>query len=482
MSTPENHTVVWIIAGSDSSGGAGIQSDLRTLQSLGVLGGSIITAITAQAPSRVSLVAPVPDEWVGAQLGSLATGLPPHAIKIGMLGSAEIVREVARFLERVDAPTVLDPVLASTSGAPLLEENAIEDLKTRLIPRVSLLTPNLPEAERLLGRRLVTDLDIELAAEEFLRMGSGAVLIKGGHRLSDHSQDYFADGKRRFWLTSRRRQGKIRGTGCALSTAAAAALAKGDSIEDAVVLAKCYLNRGIRLGSSLLFQERWPEESRQEDLPLLTPKAEIAEIRAFPDCGPDAIGFYPIVDRTSWLRRLIPLGVTTAQLRIKDLHGETLEEEIRTAVEYARETGCRLFINDYWELAIKYAAYGVHLGQEDLETADLTRLNSAGIRLGISTHSHSEVARAAALKPSYFAVGPIFPTTCKSMRFGPQGLEGLKYWNRLIPGKIVAIGGLKLERSSEVFGAGADGAAVIADVIQSAMPEERARGWVSAAK
>ena len=124
-----------------------------------------------------------------------------------MLGSAEIVREVVRFLEKINAPIVLDPVLISTSGTPLLEESAIGDLKTELIPRVSLLTPNLPEAERLLGRPLVSDGDIEHAAEDFLRMGCGSVLIKGGHRLSDHSQDYFANAKRRFWLTSPRRQG-----------------------------------------------------------------------------------------------------------------------------------------------------------------------------------------------------------------------------------------------------------------------------------
>ena len=347
MSSCEKATVVWIIAGSDSSGGAGIQADLRTLQSFDVHGCTIITAITAQSPSRVSLVQPVGSRCISAQLSSLATELPPQAVKIGMLGSGEIVREVAAFLDHIDAPIILDPVLTSSSGTALLEERGIREMKERLFPGVSLLTPNLPEAEKLLGHTLDASSDIEQAGEEFLRMGAKSVLIKGGHLLSnrpsDLAQDYFTDGDRRFWLTSPRRYGpKARGTGCALSAALAAALAKNYSTEDAVALGKSYLNRAIRratpLGeeASLLFQGPWPENTSPADLPVLTIRSELPETRAFPDCGQDPIGFYPIVNRTSWLRRLLPLGVTTAQLRIKDLQGEKLEEEIAGAIQYAR--------------------------------------------------------------------------------------------------------------------------------------------------
>lgn len=143
----------------------------------------------------------------------------------------------------------------------------------------------------------------------------------------------------------------------------------------------------------------------------------------FPKCDLEALTFYPIVNSNYWLEKLLAVGVKTIQLRIKDLQGKELEDEIKIGVKIAERYKTKLFINDYWKLAIRYNAYGVHLGQEDLVNADCQAIARAGIRLGISTHSYYELARAYALRPSYIACGPIFPTTSKQMPFAPQGID-----------------------------------------------------------
>ena len=189
-----------------------------------------------------------------------------------------------------------------------------------------------------------------------------------------------------------------------------------------------------------------------------------------------SIGFYPIVDRASWIGRLAPLGVPTIQLRIKELGGAELELEIAAAV---RVGGTRLYINDHWLLAIKHRAYGVHLGQEDLADADVAAIHAAGLRLGVSTHSYAELARALRLDPTYVALGPIFPTTLKSMPFAPQGVARIAEWKALAGAlPVVAIGGISLAHAPALLAAGADGIAVVSDVMCAPDPEARARAWV----
>lgn len=202
---------------------------------------------------------------------------------------------------------------------------------------------------------------------------------------------------------------------------------------------------------------------------------------AFPLCI-RPLGFYPIVNRTEWLARFLPLGVRTAQLRIKDLDGEELEREIASATRLARKYNCQLFINDHWRLALKHQAYGVHLGQEDLDTADLELLRTSGLRLGLSTHCLPEVERARAIRPSYMAVGPIFPTTLKQMPFAPQGIASLGEWRKLVSMPLVAIGGLSLQHATEVKAAGADGIAVVSDVLSHPEPDQRVREWLEVEK
>ena len=185
------------------------------------------------------------------------------------------------------------------------------------------------------------------------------------------------------------------------------------------------------------------------------------------------LGLYPVVDSVEWIARLLDAGVTTIQLRIKDLPDEQVEEDIAAAIALGKRYNARLFINDYWQLAIKHDAYGVHLGQEDLETTDLAAIYRAGLRLGVSTHDDAELARAIAVKPSYIALGHIFPTQTKDMPSAPQGLAELK---RHILGlsdyPTVAIGGISIDRVADVLACGVGSVAVVSAITQA--PDWRA--------
>lgn len=191
---------------------------------------------------------------------------------------------------------------------------------------------------------------------------------------------------------------------------------------------------------------------------------------------------YPIVDSAEWVARLLPCGVRLIQLRIKE-RCDDLRGEIRAARELCARAGAQLIVNDYWQLAIEVGCDFVHLGQSDLNTADVSALRRAGVRLGISTHDATELERALALAPEYVALGPIYPTLLKAMPFAPQGLARIREWKRRIGERpLVAIGGLTLERLSSVLTAGADSAAVVTDIVRNVDPEARMRAWVSAAE
>jgi thiamine-phosphate pyrophosphorylase len=191
---------------------------------------------------------------------------------------------------------------------------------------------------------------------------------------------------------------------------------------------------------------------------------------------------YPVVPSAAWVQRLTALGVRLLQLRIKDQPEEYLLSEIRAARACCAASGAQLIVNDYWRLALQSGCDFVHLGQGDLDGADIGALRAAGVRIGISTHDERELERALALRPDYVALGPIYPTLLKVMPWRPQGLERVGEWKRRV-GRLplVAIGGLTLERLPGVFAAGADVAAVVTDIVAAAQPEARARQWLSVA-
>lgn len=189
--------------------------------------------------------------------------------------------------------------------------------------------------------------------------------------------------------------------------------------------------------------------------------------------------FYLIVDHPDWFRRLLPLGVKLVQLRCKELPPETLRDYVRQSLDLCRTYQAALVLNDYWELALEEGCDWVHLGQEDLDTADVNALRHAGIRLGLSTHDHAELERALRFDPDYIALGPIYPTILKQMKWEPQGLERISEWKQRIGSiPLVAIGGLTTERAPGVRAAGADILSVVTDVTRNSNPEQRVEEWL----
>ena len=404
------------------------------------------------------------------------------------------IAQLKAFVEKQPVPWVCDPVLKASSGEQLNDtspnDEYLSGFKTKLLPHISVITPNRDEAIALTGQPIKSHHDVELAAQSLLAMGAQAVVIKGGHRLSESPQfnnwcqDYFSDGIKSFWLSSKRLDTvNSRGTGCAFASALASALALGYPIYDAVVIAKMAVHQGLRLGyghdlaQGPVSIQAFPD--KQIDLPCLTSQGDFAlESFQFTDCNSPTMGLYPVVDRANWIERLAPLGVSTIQLRIKDLADESLINEIKAAIKLAKQHHCRLFINDYWQLAIQLGAYGVHLGQEDLDTADIKAIQNAGLALGISTHCHYEVARAHSYQPSYIACGPVYPTNSKVMPWIPHNLEGLGYWRRVLNYPLTAIGGINRDRISDVVNTGVDAVAMISAITQANDPEQTTADFV----
>lgn len=191
--------------------------------------------------------------------------------------------------------------------------------------------------------------------------------------------------------------------------------------------------------------------------------------------------FYPVVDSLAWVKRLTALGVGTVQLRAKNLAHENALALVREALAITAGTATRLVVNDYWRAAIEAGAHHVHLGQEDLAEADVKTIRAAGLTLGLSTHDDDELATALRCDPDYVALGPIYPTTLKSMRFAPQGVDKITVWKQRVGAiPLVAIGGIKLEQAGPIFAAGADSIAVVSDVTQNADPDARVRAWLEA--
>ena len=489
--------IVWSIAGSDSGGGAGIQADLLTMRAFGVHGCSLITAITAQSSVEVARVELVSEQMLAAQWQTLLADLPPVAIKIGLVASRAQQQQLTTLLATLPTtiPVIIDPVLIASCGDTLTLEpgsDALPELP-ELYRFASLLTPNLPELAALTGLAVTTPEQIITATECLLKKGVRAVLVKGGHAsgCKQLALDYLASTRQQYWLASPRIDTEHNhGTGCSLASAIASGLALGYPLDDAVVLAKAYLNRGLSAayatgqGAGTLSHlplpvaaEHFPLWLNTAQVQALYQGATLADLQpssaAFSPLAQAEMGLYPVVDSVAWLKRLLPLGVNTIQLRIKTAADQQqLSAEIAAAIALAKQYQAQLFINDHWQQALQLGAYGVHLGQEDLVTADLNALQQAGIRLGVSTHGYAELLRAKALQPSYIALGHIFPTKTKQMPSQPQGVARLaQYVPLAAPYPTVAIGGINAERLTAVAATGVNSIAVVTAITEAADPE-----------
>lgn len=234
------------IAGSDSSGGAGIQADIKTMTANGVFAMSAVTALTAQNTTGVTGIMEVSPEFLKEQLDCIFTDIRPDAVKIGMVSSSGLIRAIAEKMEEYDAKNiVVDPVMVATSGARLISEDAVITLKDRLLPSADILTPNIPEAEVLSGKKIQTEEDMIRAGQEISEKYGVAVLVKGGHQLNDANDLLCRNGSYRWFYGKRIDNPNTHGTGCTLSSAIASNLAKGFSVDESVERAKKYISGAL---------------------------------------------------------------------------------------------------------------------------------------------------------------------------------------------------------------------------------------------
>ena len=492
----QNKPIVWVIGGFDPLGASGLMADNRAASILGGHCSAIVTCITAQNSAAFFRMVPTDIELMEAQWQALAAQTIPAVIKIGLIANASQARWLGeklaehkqRLLKRHEATFVIyDPVLASSSGHDLVSNETLASIKRFLLPQVDLITPNADEAKILRNQDSKVIFDLAEMGRWLAQQFDLAVLVKGGHlnHLGFALDCYVArpnvidprePATSFFMRSSFQKNRNLRGTGCTLASLISAFLAANNTVCDALVYSKAIINQAISRSEPIgndqgaVTELALPQSS--DFLPWILPldhhitDEPLSEYQSqgseFTGCG-EKLGLYPVVDSISWMRQLLELGVETIQLRIKKPVQTEVESQVVQAIALGHQYQARVFINDYWQLAIKHQAYGVHLGQEDLQTADLEQIRQAGLRLGISTHGIYEAQLAAQLSPSYIAIGHIFPTRTKQMASNPQGIKNLKRQVQLFSDQqnLVAIGGINVERVAEVVATGIGSVAVV---------------------
>ena len=463
--------VALTIAGSDPSGGAGIQSDLRTFAALGVVGLSVITALTVQNSRGVQSVHPVAPDLLAAQLNAILEDTRPDAVKIGMLGGAAQVRVVADALRRFRPPhVVLDPVLASTGGVPLLDEEGRQLLMTELLPLCDLVTPNLDEASILTGQQVDDSRTMVTTGKRLLAAGAKAVLIKGGH-LADAPVDYLILPEKSTSYHSRRVTTlDTHGTGCFLSSAIAGYLARGIDLDSAISAAKALLTGALEAPVVVGQGRGYPSLS---SLVKTVPDRKLHRFHTHAERIAQLQGLYVVTDSKMQPDRsagnivwnALMGGAKIVQLREKQLPLPQVTELAQKLSRTAEEHGALFIVNDRVDVALASEADGVHLGPDDMHPEDARRLLGPEKLIGVSTGTLDE-ARAAAPYASYFGVGAIFGTQTKLDAGAPVGVERIREIKAAFPHiPVVAIGGIHAGNIADVARAGADAAAVVSAVV-----------------
>lgn len=475
--------IVWSIAGTDSSGGAGLAADQRAAEAFGVHLCPVVAVVTAQHSRAVTHVEAMSAALIDAQLQALAGDMQPRVVKTGVLGGAEQVKLVARWLDRLreagPVALIVDPVLGASTGASFADEATLRAYRHELLPRASVVTPNRREARALLGEAGPDEAaTLPLLARRLRALGAGAVCITGGDsadrdgRVLDWLDSPHATG----WLASPRIATRHHhGTGCTFASSAAAAMALGFVSADAAVLAKMATAHALRQGHAA-GAGAGPVKAGQGFAgdPSLLPLLSWGESPQFAPLRPTAarrLGLYALVDSAERAHQVLGAGIRTLQLRIKTppqsdgAWHAALRGELQRCVQACRAAGAELFVNDHWQLAAELGADGVHLGQEDLLAlgdAGRAALAGSGLALGISSHSLWELCRARSLAPRYIACGPVWPTLTKAMPWRAQGLANLRWWQHMAGAPVVAIGGvLSVEQVRLAAACGVDGVCLV---------------------
>lgn len=495
--------IIWTISGADCSGGAGIAADIKTGHNLDVEVCHLITANTVQNSTQLSAINAIEVNVLAEQAKILRFDKPPAVIKIGLIANNEQMHWLGAMLTKLkqQLPNLLivyDPVGQASVGGRLssLSSAAL----ALLMPLLDVITPNLIEAKqlKLLSSNNTTS-ETTTLAEHILQLGCKSVIIKGGHTDSEKHSDtqihctdlclqrLNSSTTQLLILQSPKiNTSYSHGGGCSFASALSSFLAHGYLLRDAFTLTKAFINQGLALTAlddntgmgdnyyGAFQQASWPTKLNDFPQVISTLSQQYQLLPSFLSLNladGEKLGLYPIIDSLEWLERLLPLNLNIIQLRIKNKNTKELAAIIKKSVAMARHYNCRLFINDHWQLAVKYGAYGVHIGQEDLASADLTTITNAGLRLGISTHGCYEFLLAKQLQPSYLAIGAIFPTKTKDMTGQIQGLANLTQLLSLastIP--VVAIGGINQQRLAQVWRTGVSAVAVVTAITEAKQP------------
>ncbi len=524
------------IAGSDPSGGAGLQADLKTFSALGVYGATAITAVTVQNTVDVKYVHALPPQVVYDQIVTVMEDIMPDAVKIGMVNDAETLDAIVRALTpRRPRFLVVDPVMVSTSGCALMQADALQVMEERLLPMADIVTPNLPEAWTLAG----TDSSVDEAAQAILRLGVKALLIKGGHAEGTTKTDYlyvsYDDGVKRTEFSSATVDTfNTHGTGCTLSSAIAAMLARGHGMEEAVRQAKMYLTEALKAGADVVVghghgpvchffsQQVNKQTSRQGDLhtsqqvneffsqqvnestsqqadksnllvcssarPLSTKKESTRPLSTKKVDSFAKLQFIThFTDRCSYLDSAMMAlegGCRWIQLRMKDADEDEIERTARLILPECRRRGAVFIIDDHVELVKRVGADGVHLGKNDMPVDEARRILGDEFIIGGTANTFEDIQRLAAQGADYIGCGPFRFTTTKKNLAPMLGIEGyenivslMKTHGINLP--IVAIGGITYDDIPRIMSTGVTGIAISGSVLRADNPVEEMKRMVN---
>lgn len=479
----EQYKKLLSITATDSSAGAGLLADVKVAASLNVPCEAVVVAVTAQNQQGALAAQPLELDIVQQQYQAAVADGEPALIRLGWLPfQVEFLQWLVITLEESQAAVLWDPVLSASQGSALSQDWRAPECKPwllRLLARADLLTPNAKEAITLAEHFSEPVSSPEQAAKKLAELGKAHVLVTG-ILDKDKVRDYFIFNSlsilgqdelpgtslaSEFYLGQDTLTASRHGTGCHFIAQLACRLLQEQPLYDALVQANT-ATRLFLLGKAQSLEniqsKHWPAVEINNDLsaafaPLIMP-----------------LGLYGLVDNLEHLQRLLSLGIDSLQWRVKNPQAN-YEEDTQTAIKLCQAADVPLFINDDWRLAIKLGAYGVHLGQEDLNSADLAAIQQAGLRLGISTHSDWEISRAAALNPSYIAVGPVFEPLSKKLKYQPVGILRLKqYLQRYPKYAFTCIGGITDKNSCQVcWATGVPSIAVVTALANDAALPER---------
>ncbi|MDX2320854.1 MAG: thiamine phosphate synthase [Moritella sp.] len=464
--------IIWTIASFTARDNATTQADIKAINALDGLGYHVSTACLS-------------DEDFSAELTVLNSAATPSAIKIGVLETASHIDILVSFLQdykpqHPELSVIYEPLTITLTDMVNADSGLTTAIQTGLLPLVDVLiltqdktdvnAANLFSATKQAINSLLNS-GVKGVCAKAICVKPMAININEYDEQQSVMLDVYIDAQREILLSSPVTRLDSLGTAehCGIfATALATVIGQDYPVDDALVVARAYLNQAAGV---------WPSDREyfpQVVLPNTVLGDQLGLVQEmqlaydFAPCDTNRLGLYPVVDTIAWLEKVLQQGVKTLQLRIKDKTPAVVVEDVKAAVALGRQYQARLFINDYWQLAIEHGAYGVHLGQEDMLIADFVAIKKAGLKLGLSTHGYYEILRAHQIKPSYIALGHIYPTVTKDMPSKPQGLQRLQRYADLMQDyPLVAIGGISIARASKVAATGVGSVAVVTAITRA---------------